>query len=136
MRRGKQGKFSHSERTFAWHHKMTAVCQTVIQLIYQIVLWGFGGTKLQNHNMKILLMFLRCPKPSCAGKRTFSLTLRIHTFHYESEREIWMNAINNVFVRMFFVLFCVPNVKQITNHASIKILILLKIHFLWIRFFY
>ena len=35
---------------------------------------------------------------------------------------------------VFFVLFCVPNVKK-TIHAPIKILILLRNNFLWIRIF-
>ena len=36
------------KKSFAWQHKMTACCETVIQLVYHIVLWGPGGTKLWN----------------------------------------------------------------------------------------
>ena len=43
------------KKSFAWQHKMTACCETVIQLVYHIVLWGPGGTKLWNPN----LMFLK-----------------------------------------------------------------------------
>ena len=60
--------------------------------------------------------FWRCPLPSCAGKQTFSHTLRIHPFaklRYGSE--IWISAWKTVFIcllKCFFLLFCVPNVKK------------------------
>ena len=85
---GKQRKFSPSERNFAWQHKKTAVCETVIKLVYHIVFlrtWRGSAPKPQH---KGISDDFEGAQAISAGKKTFSHRVRIHPFaklHYESE---------------------------------------------------
>ena len=85
--------------------------------------------------------FWRCPLPSCAGKQTFSHTLRIHPFaklHYGSE--IWISAWTTMYICLLkcFLSSIIlgAKCKKTTIHASIKISILFRNNFLWIKNFF
>ena len=134
MRMGKQRKLSPSERNFAWQHKKTAVCETVIKLVYHIVFWGPGGAQLQNPNIKVYLMILKVPKPSVLGKKHFctgwEFTL-LPSFIMKVRSE-WMRTTMFVcLLESFCSIFC-TKYEKIALHASIKISILLNVHFLWV----
>ena len=99
------------------------------KIFYHIVLWGPGGTKLWNPNIKISMMFLKV-SPAILCWETKILA------HGENspfcQASLWQWNLN---YNVFFLIFCVPNVKKNYSYFNKKFQFFSEIIFYGLRTF-